>query len=241
MEPGYHTRVGVHTRTRAGFSCHSISLCCVEGCKLGTTRRSWFTPGLVQDFQSLNFRVDSGLCCVEEACKLGTRTWSGFRTAGPVQDSGLHFALHRRMEPGDKTTVRRGSRTPSGWIAFCIAPKDGTWGQFDSQAWQQDSFRVDCIRHCTEGWNLGTRRRSGLAAGLLQGGLHSALHRRMEPGDKTTVRLGSRTPSGWIAFCVAPKDGTWGQDDGQAWQQASFRVDCSIAALPQRVEPRTRV
>ena len=75
------------------------------------------------------------------------------------------------MEPGDKTTVRLGSRTPSGWIAFCIAPKDGTWGQDDGQAWQQDSFRVDCILHCTEGWNLGTRRRSGLAAGLLQGGL----------------------------------------------------------------------
>ena len=211
MQAGYHTTVVVHTRTRAGFS--------------------------VTQFQG-GFWI---VLCRIEACKLGTRTWSGFRTAGPVQDSGLHFALHRRMEPGDKTTVRRGSRTPSGWIAFCIAPKDGTWGQFDGQAWQQDSFRVDCIRHCTEGWNLGTRRRSGLAAGLLQGGLHSALHRRMEPGDKTTVRLGSRTPSGWIAFCIAPKDGTWGQDDGQAWQQASFRVDCSIAALPQRVEPRTRV
>ena len=64
-----------------------------------------------------------------------------------------------------------------------IAPKDGTWGQFDGQARQQDSFRVDCILHCTEGWNLGTKRRSGLAAGLLQGGLQ---HCSIASKDGTT-------------------------------------------------------
>ena len=76
---------------------------------------------------------------------------------------------------------------------------------------------------CVEGW-MGTRRRPAFPAGARQ--------------DYLSVNFR-------VDCSIAPKDGTWGQNDGRTWRQDScrilcvslnFRVDC--AALHRRMEPR---
>ena len=117
----------------------------------------------------------------------------------------------------------------------CLESKDGTWGQHDGQAWQQDSlslyFRVDCSiapKDGTWGQNDGHTWRQDSCRILCV-----SLNFRVDCSaskDGTWVPHGhdghrSHQDSCRIFFSLnfrvsaASQDASWGQDDGQASQQ----------------------
>ena len=221
----------------------------IMSCKAKETTRPAGQPGRQhRGIHSNSSTIDQSLCyvwCAHCRAFVLTRPWSGWSWAAGLLINSLSL---------ENIIVK-------SWIAA----KDTSWGQSDGRASQQVPCMIDSWCHrisdwLQSGWNPQTRRRSIWATGLVTAPAEVAENWiALSVGQSIgSLGLGTTRRSGLaerVQLCscmppchsisIAPKDGTWGQNDGRTSPQDScrilcvslnFRVDC--AALHRRMEPR---